>query len=167
MPNVFMPEGLIPLVMMPPQLGTTDTYDWINVGRAQKVWIDYYSTIAAATTTTVTPRKAYAAAGTGTAVLGFNVPIWYGTATAAGLALTLTRQTDAANQATSGAAGIHRIIFEIEVSALGIEATVPSLGAYNYISITHDAVIADYTCCTVWVLPRYASDEVASTTWIV
>ena len=167
MPNVFMPEGLIPLVMMPPEHGTTDTYDYINVGRAQKVWIDYFSQIIAATTTTVAPMKAYTAAGGGAAVLGFNVPIWYGTATAAGLALTLTRQTDAANQATSGAAGIHRIIFEIDTSALGQEASTPSLGKYNYISILHDAVVADFTSCTVWVLPRYASDEVTSTTWIV
>jgi len=99
--------------------------------------------------------------------LGFNVPIWYGTIATAGLALTMARQTDAANFSTSGAAGIHRLIFEIDTSALGKEATVPSLGAYNYISITHDGLVADYTCCTVWVLPRYASDEVASTTWIV
>jgi hypothetical protein len=89
-----------------------------------------------------------------------------GTIATAGTALTLTRQTDAANQATSGAAGIHRIIFEIDPSALGKEATVPSLGDYNYISILHDGLVADYTCCTVWVLPRYASDEVASTRWI-
>jgi hypothetical protein len=163
MPNVFMPQGLIPLVMMPPQLGTTDTYDYINVGGAQKCWIDYFSTIAAATTTTVTPMKAYTAAGGGAAVLGFNAKIWYGTIVAAGSALTLARQTDAANFATSGAAGIHRIIFEIDIAALGRHAT---LGDYKYISILHDAVIADYTCCTVWVLPRYASDEVASTRWI-
>jgi len=162
-----MPEGLIPIVMMPPQLGTTDTYDWINVGGAQKVWIDYYATIAAATVIVITPRKAYAAAGTGTAVLGFNVPIWAGTIAAAGSALTLARQTDAANFSTSGAAGIHRVIFEINPAALGKEATVPSLGDYNFISITHDGLVADYTCCTVWVLPRYASDSVASTSYIV
>ena len=163
MPNVFIPEGIIPITMMPPQLGTTDTYDWINVGGAVKVWIDYYATITAATTITITPRKAYAAAGTGTAVLGFNVPIWYGTH-AAGAANTLARQTDAANFATSGAAGVHRVIFEIETAALGKHAT---LGDYKYISILHDGLVADYTSCTVWVLPRYASDAVATTSWIV
>jgi hypothetical protein len=163
MTNVHIPESLIPLVMMPPQLGTTDTYDYINVGGAQKVWIDYFATIAAATTINVAPMKAYTAAGGGAAVLGFNVPIWYGTIAAAGSALTLARQTDAANLSTSGAAGIHRIIFEINPAALGKHAT---LGDYKYISILHNGLVADYTSCTVWVLPRYASDSIVSTSWI-
>ncbi len=165
MPNIFMPEGLIPLVIQPPETGTTNTADWINVGRAQKVWIDHFANVAAAAAYTITPAKAYDAAGASTAVLGFNAKIWYGHALA-GAALVLARQTDAANFTTDATAGIHRVIFEIEVAALGREGSIPSLGQYSYLTCAENSLVADYICTTLWVLPRYQSDEVDSTTWI-
>jgi len=162
----FMPQGLIPITVGEPRLGTTAITEWINVSEAEMVWLDFYATVAAAAAIVFTPRKAYAAAGTGTAVLGFNVPIWAGNAVA-GAALTLTRQTDAANFTTAATAGVHRAIFQIDPTALGWEATVPSLGEYKYITGLITALVADYVCCTAWVKPRYVSDDVASTRWIV
>ena len=162
----FMPEGLIPITVGPPGLGNTAITEYINISEAQAVWIDCFTTIAGATDTICTPRKAYAAAGTGTAVLGHNVPIWAGYA-AAGAALTLTRQTDAANYTTAAAAGVHRVIFQIFPQSLGWEATVPSLGEYKYLSCTMVGEAADYQSVTIWVLPRYISDSVATTRYIV
>jgi hypothetical protein len=162
----FIPEGLIPLTVGEPRLGNNAIVEWVNISEAEMVWIDCFATVAAAAAVVCTPRKAYAAAGTGTAVLGFNVPIWAGLH-AQGAALTLTRQTDAANYTTAATAGIHRVIFQIETSALGWEATVPSLGEYKYMSCTVAGLVADYVSCTFWVKPRYQSDTVASTRWIV
>ena len=162
----FIPEKIFPIVVGSPRLGNTATTEYINVSEAQGLWIVVQATHAGATDTVCTPLKAYAAAGTGSAVLGFNVPIWAGYA-AAGAALTLTRQTDAANYTTTAAAGCHIVIFMIDTAALGRETTVPSLGPYNYMSCTAVGEAADYLSVTFWVMPRYASDEIASTRWIV
>jgi hypothetical protein len=161
----YIPEGLIPVPLAPPALGNTGITEWINVSEAQMVWLDCFMTVAGATITQCVPAKAYAAAGTGTAVLGFNTPIWAGYA-AAGAALTLTRQTDAANYSAAAAAGVHRVIFMIDPAALGKEASTPSLGPYNYLSIGMAGEAADYQSCTCWVLPRYQSDEIVTTRWI-
>ena len=162
MNNAFIPEGLIPVPLAPPALGNTGITEWINVSEAQMVWLDCFMTVAGATITQCVPAKAYDAAGTGTAVLGFNTPIWAGYA-AAGAALTLTRQTDAANYSAAAAAGVHRVIFMIEPAALGKHAT---LGQYNWLSIGMAGEAADYQSCTCWVLPRYQSDEIVTTRWI-
>ena len=162
----FIPEGLIPIPVGGPSLGNTAVTEWINVSEAEMVWIFCNSTNAAATDNVITPLKAYAAAGTGSAVLGFNVPIYAGNAVA-GAALTLTRQTDAANYTTAAAAGVHIVIFQIDPSALGWEATVPSLGEYKYLSCTCVGAVGDYQTVTAWVKPRYQSDTIATTRWIV
>ena len=162
----FIPEGLIPLTVGEPRLGDNAIIEYVNVSEAQAVWIDCYATVAAAAAIVCTPLKAYAAAGTGAAVLGFNAPIWAGTAVA-GAALTLERIADAANYTTAALAGVHRVIFQIETSGLGWEASDPSLGEYKYMSCTIDGLVADYVSCTFWVKPRYQSGTVASTRWIV
>jgi len=161
--NPFMPEGLIPLTVGEPRLGNSAITEYVNVSEAEMVWIDCYITAAAATSTVCTPLKAYAAAGTGSAVLGFNCPIWAGTHVA-GAALTLARQTDAANFSTAATAGVHRVIFQIDPAALGKHAT---LGDYKYMSCTVTGLVADYVACTFWVKPRYQSDTIATTRWIV
>jgi len=161
----FIPEGLIPVPLGPPSLGDTAITEWVNIGGSQMAWIDCYATVAAATITQCVPAKAYDAAGASTAVLGFNVPIWYGYA-AAGAALTLTRQTDAANFSMTAAAGVHRCIFMINPVALGREGSIPSLGSYSFITCTMAGEAADYISATVWVLPRYQSDEIVTTRWI-
>jgi hypothetical protein len=162
----FMPEGLIPLTVGEPRLGNSAITEYVNVSEAEMVWIDCFATVAAAAAIVCTPLKAYAAAGTGSAVLGFNCPIWAGTAVA-GAALTLTQQTDAANYTTAATAGVHRVIFQIDPAALGKEASTPSLGDYKYMSCTVTGLVADYVACTFWVKPRYANDDPASTRWIV
>lgn len=162
----FIPEQLFPIVVGSPRLGNTATTEYINVSEAQGLWIVIQATHVAATDTVCTPLKAYAAAGTGSAVLGFNVPIWAGVA-AAGAALTLTRQTDAANYTTAATAGCHIVIFQIDTSALGREATVPSLGPYNYMSCTAVGDVGDYLSVTFWVMPRYTTQSPTSAAWIV
>ena len=159
----FTPQGFIPLTMGEPRLGNSAITEWLNVSEAEMVWIDCFATVAAAAALVCTPNKAYAAAGTGTAVLGSNVPIWAGLH-AAGAALTLTRQTDAANYTTAATAGIHRVIFEIDPAILGAHAT---LGDYKYLNCTVTGLVADYVACTFWVKPRYASKTIATTRWIV
>jgi len=159
----FIPEGLIPITVGEPRLGNSAISEWINVSEAEMVWIDCYATVAAAAAIVCTPLKAYAAAGTGSAVLGFNAPIWAGTHVA-GAALTLTAQTDAANFTTAATAGVHRVIFQIDVAALGKHAT---LGDYKYLSCTVTGLVADYVACTFWVKPRHQQKNPASTRWIV
>jgi len=163
---MLIPENLIPIPVGSPRLGNTAITEYINVSEAQEVYIVILSTNTAAPDPACTPLKAYAAAGTGSAALGFNVPIYAGVAVA-GAALTLTRQTDAANYTTDATAGVHEVIFKIDPTALGWEATVPSLGEYKYLSCTVDGDVADYVACTFYVVPRYQSDTIATTRWIV
>ena len=159
----FIPEGLIPIPVGGPSLGNTAVTEWINVSECEMVWIFCNSTNAGATDNVITPLKAYAAAGTGSAVLGFNVPIWAGVAVA-GAALTLARQTDAANYTTAATAGVHEVIFQIDPAALGKHA---SLGDYKYLSCTSVGEAADYMSVVFFVKPRYASDSIATTRYIV
>jgi hypothetical protein len=162
----YIPEGLIPIPVGGPSLGNTAITEWINVSEAQMVWIYCYATVAGATVTQCTPAKAYTAAGVGTAVLGFNVPIWYGHA-AAGVAVTLGREADAAFFDMHATAGVHQCVFELNPANLGWEATVPSLGEYKYVSITMAGEAADYISCTFFVLPRYKSPTISTARWIV
>ena len=159
----FIPEGLFPITIGPAALGNTAVTEYINVSEAEMVWIVVQHNNVAATDQVITPLKAYTAAGGGSAVLGFDVPIWYGTAVA-GAALTLARQTDAANLTTTAAAGVHIAIFQIDPAALGTHAT---LGEYKYLSCTCVGAVGDYQTVTAWVKPRYQSDSIATTRWIV
>jgi hypothetical protein len=163
---MLIPEGLIPIPVGSPRLGNTAITEYINVSEAQEVYIVVLSTNAAATDTVITPLKAYAAAGTGGTAITTAVPIYAGVAVA-GAALTLTRQTDAVNYTTAATAGVHEVIFKIDPSTLGWEATVPSLGEYKYLSCTVGGDVADYMACTFYVVPRYQSDTIATTRWIV
>jgi hypothetical protein len=162
----FIPEGLFPITIGPAALGNTAVTEYINVSEAEMVWLVIQHNNVAATDQVITPLKAYTAAGGGSAVLGFDAPLWAGTAVA-GAALTLTRQTDAANYTTAATAGVHIVIFQIDPSALGWEATVPSLGEYKYLSCTCVGAVGDYQTVTAWVKPRYQSDTIATTRWIV
>ena len=159
----FIPEGMFPITIGPAALGDTAITEYINVSEAEMVWLVIQHTNVAATDQVITPLKAYTAAGGGSAVLGFDAPIWYGTAVA-GLAITLARQTDAANFTTSALAGVHITIIQIDPAALGAHAT---LGDYKYLSCTTVGAVGDYAITTAWVKPRYQSDTIATTRWIV
>ena len=163
---MLIPENVIPIPVGSPRLGNTAITEYINISEAQEIYIVCLITAAAATATVCTPLKAYTAAGGGSAVLGFNVPIYAGVAVA-GAALTLARQADAANFTTAATAGVHEVVFKIDPQALGWEATVPSLGEYKYLSCTVTGLVADYVACTFYVVPRYQSDTIATTRWIV
>ena len=160
----FIPEGLFPITIGPAALGNTAVTEWINVSEANMAWIVVQTTIAAATATVVTPAKSPDAAGAGTAVLGYNAPIWYGTA-AAGAAITLERQTDAANFTTTAVAGVHIVIFQIDPAHLGTAGA--ALGDYQYITCASVGLVADYQTVTAWVKPRYQQEEQSSAAWII
>jgi hypothetical protein len=166
MANPFIPEGLIPLTLGNPRLGNSAVTEWLNVSQALMCWLDIYQTTVAATATAIVVNKAYAAAGTGVTPITVACPIWAGTAVA-GAALTLTRQTDAVNFTTAATAGVWRVIFQIDPINMGWEATVPSLGEYKYLNCTIGGAVGDYTCATLWVLPRHQNANPASTSWIV
>lgn len=163
---MLIPEQVLPIPVGSPRLGNTAVTEWINVSEAQEIYVVCQMTVAAAAAVVCTPLKAYAAAGTGSAVLGFNVPIYAGVAVA-GAAFTWTRQADAANYTTAATAGVHQVIFKIDPQALGWEATVPSLGEYKYLSCTVTGLVADYVTVAFFVVPRYQTDTLATTRWIV
>lgn len=149
----LIPEALFP-VSMENALGNGVSCDWVNAGKSEMAWIVIHAYVAAAAAVVCTPLKAYAAAGTGSTALTVNVPIW-SSISIAGASAALTRQTDAVNYTTAATAGDHIIIFQIDPATLGYEATVPTLGAYKYLSATAVGLVADYVSVVCWLKPSY------------
>ena len=161
----LIPERLIP-VPIGVSLGNAFACDWVNVGLAEMAWIVVSGSKIAAASIVATPQKAYNAAGGGATALTVNVPIWAGLTIAGVPTPKLTRAADGVVCTTAATAGVHTIVFQIDPATLGAEASVPSLGPYNFIGGTYVSLVADALSVVCYILPRYAGNPLYNPTYL-
>jgi len=162
--------NLIPEALNPQSidigLGNGITCDWINVGLSEMCYIVVHAYVVGAFAVVCTPQKAYAAAGTGATALTVNVPIWAGIKIAGVDTPKLTREADGVAYSTDATIGDHVVVFQIDPASLGVEATVPSLGPYNFIGGTFVGAVGDYVSVMAYLVPRYGGNPLTQPSYL-
>lgn len=139
-----IPEGLLPIEAITPQVGAAITGDYVDLANADEVFVVVHIAQGNAATVAITIEQATVAAGTDSKAITNTVPIWSNLDCAA--SDTLVRRTDAVSYTTDAGVKHKLVIFQVKAASLD------RANGFRYVTVKTGASHADNLTSALYIL---------------